>query len=328
MQVQRPLRRIVGSSQSDGRERRRARTGMPEPDATAALLASTAMDRVDDLQLAFDTSALAAELALAHFESGVSTTMKADGTPVTEADRAVERLLRETLSEARPEDAFLGEELGRLGESDRVWILDPIDGTSFFSRGDPNWRVQIALEVQGTTEVAVVTAPALRRCWWATRGGGSFESSWPREETKTRRLKVSTTSMLADAVLGAVDDESRARLPPSAARAPATPAPPIKLVHGEIDAFLAECCHIWDHAPWVLLVEEAGGRFTDRTGGRSSDQGGGLYSNASLHSQLLAALQYSVRAATAANTAAIGADNNGQESIDAPRTRTLTRRQG
>ena len=253
------------------------------------------MDGVDDLQLAFDTSDLAAELALAHFDSGVSATLKADGTPVTEADHAVERLLRETLSEARPDDAFLGEELGQLGESDRVWILDPIDGTSFFQSGDPNWRIHIALDVRGTTEVAVVTAPALRRCWWATRGGGSFESSWPREDSRTRRLQVSTTSILADAVLDALDDESRARLPPSAARAPASPLPLVELVRGEIDAFLAECCHIWDHAPWVLLVEEAGGRFTDRTGGRASDRGGGLYSNASLHSQLLASLHYPAR---------------------------------
>jgi fructose-1,6-bisphosphatase/inositol monophosphatase family enzyme len=250
------------------------------------------MDSVDDLQLAFDTSDLAAELAHAHFESGVSATLKADGSPVTEADRAVERLLRETLSQARPDDAFLGEELGQLGESDRVWILDPIDGTRFFSRGDPNWRIHIALEVRGTTEVAVVTSPALRRCWWATRGGGSFESSWPREEGKTRRLKVSTTSTLADAVLDALDNESRARLPPSAARAPTSPLPLIELVRGEIDAFLAERYHKWDHAPWVLLVEEAGGRFTDRTGGHASDQGGGLYSNAILHSQLVASLHY------------------------------------
>ena len=68
-----------------------------------------------------------------------------------------------------------------------------------------------------------------------------------------------------------------------------------QLVRGEVDAFLAECCHIWDHAPWILLVEEAGGRFTDRTGGHAGDQGGGLYSNANLHSQLLAALQYPAR---------------------------------
>lgn len=250
------------------------------------------MASLDDLRLAFETSDRAAELALAHFESGVSATLKADGTPVTEADRAVERLLRETLSQARPEDAFLGEELGRLGESDRIWILDPIDGTRFFSRRDPNWRIHVALEVRGTTELAVVTSPALRRCWWATRGGGSFESSWPREPSGTRRLEVSTTATLADAVLDALDDESRARLPPSAARAPASPLSLVELVRGEIDAFLAERYHKWDHAPWVLLVEEAGGRFTDRTGGHASDQGGGLYSNANLHEQLLAALHY------------------------------------
>jgi histidinol-phosphatase len=250
------------------------------------------MDGGDDLQLAFDTSDRAAELALAFFQSGVDATLKADGTPVTEADRAVERLIRETLSAARPGDALLGEELGRLGGSDRIWIIDPIDGTSFFSRRDPNWRVHLALEVAGSTEIAVVVAPALRRCWWAIRGSGAFESSWPREERNTRRLEVSTTATLADAVLDAVDDESRARLPQGASRESVSPLPLVEVVRGEVDAFLAECCHIWDHAPWILLVEEAGGRFTDRTGGHAGDRGGGLYSNANLHSQLLAALHY------------------------------------
>jgi histidinol-phosphatase len=253
------------------------------------------VDSAEDLQLALDISDLAAKLALAHFESGVSATLKADGTPVTEADRAVERLFRERLAGARPEDALLGEELGQLGNSERVWIIDPVDGTSFFTRRDPNWRVQVALEVDGSTEIAVVTAPALRRCWWATRGGGAFESSWPRVAAETVRLEVSTTSGLADARLAALDDASRARLPPSAADAPATPLPLVELVRGEIDAFLVERYSIWDHAPWILLVEEAGGRFTDRTGGRAGDQGGGLYSNAGLHDQLLAALHYPAR---------------------------------
>lgn len=250
------------------------------------------MDRADDLQLAFDTSGLAANLALTYFESGVSATLKADGTPVTEADRAVERLIRETLSAARPEDALLGEELGRLGDSDRVWIIDPIDGTSFFSRRDPNWRVQIALEIAGSTEIAVVAAPALRRCWWATRGGGSFESSWPRDQAKPKRLQVSTTSTLAEARLNALDDASRARLPPSALHPPTSPLPLIELVRGETDAFLVERYHTWDHAPWILLVQEAGGLFTDPTGGHAPNQGGGLYSNTNLHSQLLSALHY------------------------------------
>ena len=252
------------------------------------------MDGVDDLRLACDASDLAAGLALDHFAAGVTATAKADGTPVTEADRAVERLLRKTLSAARPDDAFLGEELGRLGASDRVWVLDPIDGTSFFGRRDPNWRVHVALQVRGTTELAVVTAPALRRRWWAARGGGAFESSWPRADDPARRLRVSTTAVLADAVLEALDDGSRARLPPGAARGPASPLPLVELVRGEVDAFLAECCHVGDHAPWVLLVEEAGGRFTDRAGGRAGDQGGGLYSNAHLHDRLLASLHYPV----------------------------------
>ncbi|EWT03370.1 hypothetical protein N865_18890 [Intrasporangium oryzae NRRL B-24470] len=71
--------------------------------------------------------------------------------------------------------------------------------------------------------------------------------------------------------------------------------PLVELVRGEIDGFLAERYFAWDHAPWVLLVEEAGGRFTDRTGGHATDRGGGLYSNARLHPQLLAALDYPVR---------------------------------
>jgi hypothetical protein len=96
-----------------------------------SLLASVAMDVVDDLDIAFDAAQVAAGLALTYFESGVLATLKADGTPVTEADRAVEHMLRKTLAAARPHDAFLGEEFGQIGRSDRTWILDPIDGTGF-----------------------------------------------------------------------------------------------------------------------------------------------------------------------------------------------------
>ncbi len=258
------------------------------------------MDGVDDLGLAFDVSDRAARLALEHFEAGVTATLKDDGTPVTEADRAVEHLVRDALTRARPDDALLGEELGEeqgdeLGErgtSARVWIIDPIDGTSFFSRRDPNWRVHLALAVGDVLELAVVTAPALGRCWWATRGGGAFEAAWPRRDGGAARLAVSTTSALAAAVVDAAGDASRARLPSEAARAAASPLGLVELVRGEVDAFLAEGFHVWDHAPWVLLVEEAGGRFTDRTGGHAADRGGGLYSNAHLHEQLLDRLDY------------------------------------
>jgi histidinol-phosphatase len=248
--------------------------------------------RPDDLPLAFATADRAARLALTYFEAGVSATLKGDGTPVTEADRAVELLIRDALTTARPDDALLGEEYGEVGGSARVWIIDPIDGTSFFSRRDPHWRVHLALQVAGTIEIAVVTAPALGRCWWATRGGGAFESAWPREEAPPTRLRVSSTATLAEARVDALDVTSRGRLRPGVGPAPGSPLPLVELVRGEIDAFLVEGFHLWDHAPWILLVEEAGGRFTDRTGGHAGDRGGGLYSNAGLHDQLLGRLGY------------------------------------
>jgi histidinol-phosphatase len=244
-----------------------------------------------ELQLALGCSDLAAGLALTHFRAGVQVSAKRDGTPVTEADRAVERLLRDRLAAARPDDALLGEELGRLGDSERVWILDPIDGTSSFCRRDPHWRVHIALEVRGRLEVAVVTAPALGRQWWATRGGGAFESSWPRPGDEVR-LSVTRTPTMDTAALDALGDDARGRLPREARSAPPSPLPLVELVRGEIDGVLAEGFHVWDHAPWILLVEEAGGRFTDRTGGHGGGAGGGLYSNAALHAELLTAVGY------------------------------------
>jgi histidinol-phosphatase len=251
----------------------------------------TAMGSLKDLEVAFDVADRAAALALRYFEAGVMATPKADGSPVTEADLAVERLLRESLGNLRPEDAVLGEEHGQVGDSERIWILDPIDGTGFFSRRDPNWRIHLALESDGVTELAVVTSPALGLRWWATRGGGAFESTWPMKEDEGRRLTVSSTSSVTAATIDAHESPARAQLPVGF-RAPASPLPLVEVVRGEIDGFLAERYFKWGHAPWILLVQEAGGRFTDPTGSRASDRGGGFYSNAALHDELLEALDY------------------------------------
>ncbi|WP_127782960.1 inositol monophosphatase [Rhodococcus sp. X156] len=253
------------------------------------------MDYSTDLQVAFDVADRAADLALQFFTSGVTATAKADGSPVTEADVAVERLLRECLSAVCPGDALLGEEHGQEGESERLWILDPIDGTGFFSRGDPNWRIHVALEIGGVTALAVVTSPALGTRWWAVRDGGAFEAAWPRVGGEVRRLSVSATSRVAEAALDALASPGRDRLP-AGFRPPSSPLPLVELVRGEIDGFLAERYFTWDHAPWILLVQEAGGRFTDPTGGHASDKGGGFYSNAALHDDVLTVLSYPVSA--------------------------------
>jgi histidinol-phosphatase len=174
------------------------------------------MGSLTDLEVALKVADRAAALALQYFEAGVMATPKADGSPVTEADLAVERRLRESLGDLRPEDAVLGEEHGQVGDSERIWILDPIDGTGFFSRRDPNWRVHVTLEIDGVTELAVATSPALGLRWWATRGGGAFESAWPRIEDETpaaRRLAVSLTASVDDATIDALDSPAQGQLP-------------------------------------------------------------------------------------------------------------------
>ncbi|MFC7618860.1 inositol monophosphatase family protein [Microlunatus sp. GCM10028923] len=241
-----------------------------------------------DLELAQELADRAAVVARHYFERGVTTETKDDASPVTEADRAVERLLRHALAELRPDDGILGEELGAQVTGTRTWILDPIDGTGAFARGNPNWRIQIALDIDGELSVAVVDAPALGVRWWASAGSGTYER---RTGEPTRRLRVSETAALDGALVAPHPAPVVNRLPAGTLRPAPTPLPLVELVRGEIDAFFVDCCHPWDHAPWILLIREAGGSFTDHRGGSSPDHHGGLYSNRRIHQALLAALQ-------------------------------------
>ena len=212
---------------------------------------------------------------------------KEDSSPVTDADRAVEVVLRDGLAELRADDEILGEELGSTGSSPRRWVLDPIDGTNFFAAGSPEWRIQMALEEDGELVLALVDMPALDVRWWATRGGGTFERG---SDGSVRRLAVSTTSSVSDSVLTCYPDAIADHLPVEAELRDWRRLSLPEVIRGEIEAFYVDCCQIWDHAPWVLLVEEAGGRFTDHGGGRSPAKRGGLYSNAAVHEALVGAI--------------------------------------
>ena len=227
-------------------------------------------------------------MAMSYFRSeDLVVETKDDSSPVTAADRAVEVLLRQGLAELRADDAVLGEELGSTGSSPRRWILDPIDGTDFFAAGSPEWRIQMALEADGELVVALVDMPALDVRWWATRGGGTFERA---ADGSVRRLAVSTTTSIPDTVLTCYPESVAERLPVEAQLRSWKRLSLPEVVRGEIEAFYVDCCQVWDHAPWVLLVEEAGGRFTDHEGGRSPAKRGGLYSNAAVHDALLSAI--------------------------------------
>src|SRR6476646_8307128 len=133
------------------------------------------IDFTDDLRLAHVLADDADALSEARFKAiDLHVMTKPDLTPVTDADEAVEEGIRRTLSRARPRDAVLGEETGSSGASQRRWIVDPIDGTKNFVRGVPVWATLIALMVEDEVVVGVVSAPALGRRWWATKGDGAY----------------------------------------------------------------------------------------------------------------------------------------------------------
>src|SRR5207237_10202073 len=123
---------------------------------------------------------------------------KPDLTPVTDADQAVEDTIRRTLGRARPRDAVLGEESGTTGWGPRRWVVDPIDGTKNFVRGVPVWATLIALTVEDEAVAGVVSAPALSRRWWASKGGGAWAG---KSLHSAQPCRVSDVSSLSDASL-------------------------------------------------------------------------------------------------------------------------------
>jgi histidinol-phosphatase len=235
-----------------------------------------------DLALARRMGAVADEVALRYFRSDYQWGWKGDGSPVTEADLAVEEALLEILAAERPEDGVLSEERGALGgQGSRRWLLDPIDGTSYFLDGSSAWGGHVALEVDGEIVVGVISRPTLGRSWWASKGGGAWSS-------EGHRLEVTATSSLADARLaGYVLPGSRWRAEVARKGTWLHSASPIlDLIEGRLDAILSEGGFEWDHAPAVVLIREAGGRFTDLEGGERIDLRGGLYSNGCLDDEI------------------------------------------
>ena len=149
-----------------------------------------------DLDLAMALADAADEISLARFRAlDLNIETKPDRTPVTDADRAVEAKLRELIALYRPDDAVIGEEYANTETSNRVWIIDPIDGTANYLRGVPVWASLIALRVDGVILLSVVSAPALGRRWWAERGAGAFTKD---VDGSVRVCQVSKVSALSD----------------------------------------------------------------------------------------------------------------------------------
>jgi histidinol-phosphatase len=204
-----------------------------------------------DLELALSLADDADAITLPRFRAhDLRVDTKADLTPVSEADRAAETAIRQRLARERPGEPVLGEEEG--GGDTSGWILDPIDGTRNYTRGIPVWATLIAY----ADRIAVVSAPALGRRWWAERGRGAFANGEP--------IRVSGVGRLEDAtVLYGLE-----RPPPPRAyeawhvRGFGDFWAHMLVAEGAAEvAFDASGLKIWDWAPLKVIVEEAGGRY-------------------------------------------------------------------
>ena len=253
-----------------------------------------------DLALALELADRADALSLARFRAlDLVVETKPDLTPVSDADRGVEAVLRELVAERRPDDALIGEEYGDTGGGDRRWIVDPIDGTKNFVRGMPVWATLIALSDHDRIVVGVVSAPALGRRWWAARGTGA----WTRDVDGTQRpCRVSQVTGLADAYLSYSSlngwpDSGRsggfADLLGTVWRTRAVGDfwSHVLVAEGCVDVSCEPEVSLWDIAPLQVIVEEAGGRFTDLTGRARPDLGSIVCTNGLLHDDALRLLE-------------------------------------
>ena len=239
-----------------------------------------------DLDLALRLADAADAIALSRFRArDLVVETKPDSTPVTEADRAVEAELRTILALERRRDAVLGEEEGQSGSSARRWIVDPIDGTRNYSRGVPVWATLIALEDHGRVVLGVVSAPALHRRWWAERGGGAHANG--------DVVRVSRIARPEDAVLTFALEQSLPSLAGRAwhARGYGDFWSHMLVAEGAVDGAIdAIGVSLWDLAAVQVIVEEAGGTFTDFAGELRVDGGSAISSNGLLHADLLEAV--------------------------------------
>lgn len=246
----------------------------------------------DDIAFALELANIADGISLPRFHAAdLVVNTKPDTTFVTDADTTVEQALREHILTNRPEDGFYGEESGTIERGSRQWILDPIDGTSNFLRGVPNWATLIALAVDGDPIVGVVSAPAFAKRWWAGVGHGAWLSV---SGAQPEQLQVSEVTALEDASLSFQSIrqwDDAGYLEPLIDlsreiwrdRAYGDMWSYMLLAEGQVDIVAEFEVKPYDLAALVPIVTEAGGRFTDIDGEETAWNGSSLATNGALH---------------------------------------------
>ncbi|MFD1507387.1 histidinol-phosphatase [Georgenia yuyongxinii] len=253
----------------------------------------------DDLRLAHVIADQVDGQTMARFGAlDLRVETKPDLTPVSDADRSAEEIVRAQLARTRPRDSVLGEEFGVTGHSPRQWVIDPIDGTKNFVRGVPVWATLIGLVEDGEVVVGIVSAPALNRRWWAARDSGAWTG---RSLSSARQLHVSKVAELTDASLsyssldGWADRGSLRAFLGLAQQVWRTRAygdfwSYMLAAEGAVDIACEPDLELYDMAALVPIVTEAGGRFTSLDGADGPWGGNAVVTNGLLHDAVLAQL--------------------------------------
>ncbi len=224
-------------------------------------------DLESDFQLLRQAARTAGQIGLSYFRKSPEVWMKAGNSPVSEADYAVDRYLRETLIAARPDYGWLSEETAdtsaRLSAS-RTFVVDPIDGTRAFVEGGDLWCVSVAVVENGRSLAGVLDCPALGEAFWAVRGGGA----WRDGETLSVRDDAAGDLLVAGPrpMMDCLPAQWQSRLRRHA-YVPSLAYRIAMIADGRIDAtFVKANAHDWDIAAAALILEEAGGRLADPSG--------------------------------------------------------------
>jgi len=243
----------------------------------------------DDLRFAHALADAADAVTTARFRAlDLRVETKPDLTPVSEADRRAEEVIREAVASSGRGEGVLGEEFGDDG-GDAKWIVDPIDGTTNFVRGVPVWATLLALQRDGVVDIGLVSAPALGRRWWALRGGGAFADG--------ERCAVSRIARIEDA---AVSTTSARRMPNGwrtivqrawSNRGLGDFWQHCLVAEGALEIACDSVMQIWDYVSVQLLVEEAGGRCTTYSGDEPAPTLSFVATNGVLHDEAVSLLR-------------------------------------
>ncbi|MDE2934299.1 MAG: histidinol phosphate phosphatase [Chloroflexota bacterium] len=252
------------------------------------------MDReLEELtSIARRAAALAGDIVMPLYEQRLTVELKADGTPVTEADRRAEEAMRELFARETPGFGVLGEEQGEsLGDGHHRWVIDPIDGTKSFIHHVPLFGTLVALERDGEPVVGVVACPAVGETAWANRGGGAYLNGEPTRVSETDSLSWATVLTTSSASLQRRTPAGFARLAREAGlvRSWGDCYGYLAVVAGRAEAMIDPVVNPWDIAPFAVLMEEAGGRLTTWEGvdGAGEDA---VATNGHIHEALLQVL--------------------------------------